>query len=73
MRIGKTASGAEYRMNKQFQNLSILWILIVVKIEKIQKFGNFQIWKILCEHCNSRTRTEILKLSIFDNSIIHPS
>ena len=36
MRIGKIASGAEYRMNEQFQNMLIFWISIV-----------FWIWKIL--------------------------
>ena len=33
IRIGKLASGAEYRMNEQFQNLLIFEILIVLQIE----------------------------------------
>ena len=37
MRIGKIVSSAEYRMNKQFQNLLILGISIVFQIEKIRK------------------------------------
>ena len=37
MRIDKIASGAEYRMDEQFQNLSIFEILIVFRIEKILK------------------------------------
>ena len=35
MRIGETASGAEYRMDKQLQNLPIFKMLIVFQIEKI--------------------------------------
>ena len=35
MRIGKIASGAEYRMDKQ--NLIIFGIFIVFQIEKIRK------------------------------------
>ena len=37
MRIGKIASIAEYRMDKQFQNLLIFRISIVLQIEKILK------------------------------------
>ena len=38
MRIGKTASGAEYRMDDKFQNLLIIFgISIVFQIEKIPK------------------------------------
>ena len=37
MRIVKIASRAEYRMNKQFQNLLIFGISIVFQIEKILK------------------------------------
>ena len=37
MRIEKIASSAEYRTDKQFQNLLIFWILIVFQIEKILK------------------------------------
>ena len=37
MRIDKIASSAEYRMNKQFQNLLIFGISIVLEIEKILK------------------------------------
>ena len=37
MRIGKTASSAEYRMDKAFQNLLIFGISIVFQIEKILK------------------------------------
>ena len=39
MWIGETASGAEYQMDKQFQNLPILGILIVFEIEKILKIS----------------------------------
>ena len=35
MRIDRIASGAEYRMDKQFQNLLILGILIVFSIVKL--------------------------------------
>ena len=35
MRIGKIATSAEYRMEKQFQNLLIFRIWIVFQIEKI--------------------------------------
>ena len=45
MRIGETASGAEYRMDEQFPNLPIFGILIVSQIEKILKFCKF--WKIV--------------------------
>ena len=37
MRISKIASGAEYRMDKQFQNLLIFWISIVFQIENFLK------------------------------------
>ena len=35
MRIGKIASGAEYRMVEQFQNFLIFETLIVFQIEKV--------------------------------------
>ena len=35
MRIGKIASSAEYRMDKQFQNFLIFGILMVFQIQKI--------------------------------------
>ena len=35
MRIGKIVSSAEYRMEKQFQNLLIFGISIVFEIEQI--------------------------------------
>ena len=35
MRIGKIASSAEYRMDKQFQNVLIFGILMVFQIQKI--------------------------------------
>ena len=34
MRIVKIASGAEYRMDEQFQNLLIFGILIIFQIKK---------------------------------------
>ena len=34
MKIGKIANGAEYRMDKQFQNLLIFGITIILQIEK---------------------------------------
>ena len=34
MRIGKIASGVEYRMDEQFQNLLIFGISIVFQIKK---------------------------------------
>ena len=37
MRIGKIASSAEYRIDKQFQNLLIFGISIVFQIKKILK------------------------------------
>ena len=37
MRIGKIASSAEYRMEKQFQNVLIFEILIGLQIGKIVK------------------------------------
>ena len=37
MRIGKIASSAEYRMDKQFQNLLIFLISAVFHIEKFLK------------------------------------
>ena len=47
MRIGKIVSGAEYRMDEQFQNLLIFRILIVFRIEFFFKFVNFSSCKIL--------------------------
>ena len=50
MRIGKIARSAEYRMDKQFQNLLIFWISIIFQAEKnsenllvfqVVKFWNF--------------------------------
>ena len=44
MRIHKTASGGEYRMDEQFQNFPIFGILAVFLIEKVLKicyFSNF--------------------------------
>ena len=44
-RIGKTASGAEYRMDEQFQNLLIFGILIVFQIKQkilIPKISNLE-------------------------------
>ena len=52
MRIGKIASGAEYRMDEQFQNSLIFRLLIVFQIKKksknfeFRKFPKFLIWKI---------------------------
>ena len=43
MRTGNIASGAEYRMDKQFQNLLIFGIFQVLKF---WKFISFTIWKI---------------------------
>ena len=44
MRIGKIASSAEYRMDKQFQYLLIFGISIVCQIEKkIGKLVNLSI------------------------------
>ena len=37
MRIGEIASGAEYRMDEQFQNLRFFGFLIISQIEKILK------------------------------------
>ena len=37
MGISETASGAEYRIDKHFQNLRIFGILIVFEIDKILK------------------------------------
>ena len=34
MRIGKIASGPEFRMDEQFQNLLVFGILIVFQIKK---------------------------------------
>ena len=34
MRIGKDASGAEYRIGEEFKNLRILGISIIFQIEK---------------------------------------
>ena len=47
MRIGKIASSAEYRMDKQFQNLLIFRISIIFEIVKILKINNFSSCKIL--------------------------
>ena len=51
MRIGKIARGAEYRMDKQFENLLISWYSIVLQIEtKSENFLIFQVvkfWKLL--------------------------
>ena len=48
MRIGEIASSAEYRINKQFQNLLIFLISIVCQIKKkIWKFVNFSSCTIL--------------------------
>ena len=41
MRIGKIASSAEYRMDKQFQNFLIFGISIDFRIKKILKFFLF--------------------------------
>ena len=38
MRIGKIASGAEYRMDEKFENFVIFGILIVFQMDKILKF-----------------------------------
>ena len=35
MRIGKIASGADYRMNEELKNLPIFGISIIFQIEKI--------------------------------------
>ena len=40
MRIGKIASGAEYRMDEQFQSLLIFVISIVFQFEKLRNFPN---------------------------------
>ena len=45
MRLSKIASGAAYRMNKQFQNLSIFGISIVFQIEKHSE--NYLIYQIV--------------------------
>ena len=34
MKIGKISNGAEYRVDEQFQNLLISWILIIFQIKK---------------------------------------
>ena len=45
MWIGETASGAEYRMDKQFQNLQIFGILIVFQSTKFLKIWQFsKLW-----------------------------
>ena len=44
MRSGKIASGAEYRMDGELQNLLIFGIFQVLKFSK---FVSFTIWKIL--------------------------
>ena len=58
MRIGKIASSAEYRMEKQFQNLLIFFNfdsflnlknsvnLLIFQVVKFWKFINFPIYKI---------------------------
>ena len=53
MRIGKIASSAEYRMDKQFQNLNFEFS----KLNKFWKFVNFSSCKIL----------EIPKISNLEN------
>ena len=47
MRIGKIASSAEYRMDKQFRNLLIFLISVVFQIEKFGEFVDFSSSKIL--------------------------
>ena len=47
MRIDKIASIAEYRMDKQFQNLLIVGISIVFHIQKTLKICYFSIFKKL--------------------------
>ena len=45
MKIGKIANGAEYRMDKQFQNLLIFRILIIFQMKKqiqILKVSNLE-------------------------------
>ena len=41
MRIGKIASGAEYRMDERFQNLLVFAIFQVSQTEKILKTCSF--------------------------------
>ena len=41
MKNGETASGTEYRIDKQFRNLPIFRILKVFEIEKILKICSF--------------------------------
>ena len=41
LRIGKIASGAEYQMNEQFQNLPIFETSMVFQIDKITKICLF--------------------------------
>ena len=41
MRTGEIASSAEYRMDKQFQNLPIFGISIVFQIEEILEIWSF--------------------------------
>ena len=45
MKIGKIANGAEYRMDKQLQNMLIFGILIIFQIKKnilIPKISNLE-------------------------------
>ena len=48
MKIGKIGSGAEYRMDEQFQNLLIFGILIIfqikkkIQVPKVSNSENFQ-------------------------------
>ena len=46
MRIGQIASSAEYRMDKQFQNLKNSENLLIFQVIKFWKFVNFPIWII---------------------------
>ena len=47
MRIGKIASSAEYRMDKQFQNLLIFKNLLIFQFRKFLKFLISKVPKIL--------------------------
>ena len=63
MRIGEIASGAEYEMDEEFQNMRIFRISIVLQIENLlifefRKFQKCPIWKI-------PKRSKIPKLTIF--------
>ena len=47
MRIGKIASGTEFRIDEQFQNFLIFGISIVFQIiKKLLKFVKLPIWEI---------------------------